>query len=32
VIRLVTSWASREEDVRRLLELASSGVSRQAAE
>ena len=32
LIRLVTSWASREEDVRRLLELASSGVSRQAAE
>jgi len=32
LIRLVTSWATREEDVRRLLEVASSGVSRQAAE
>jgi threonine aldolase len=32
LIRLVTSWASREEDVHRLLEIASSGVSRQAAE
>ncbi|QRM28941.1 low specificity L-threonine aldolase [Microvirga sp. VF16] len=32
LIRLVTSWASREEDVRRLLEVASSGLSREAAE
>ncbi len=32
LIRLVTSWATREEDVRRLLEIASSGLSRQAAE
>ncbi len=32
LIRLVTSWATREEDVRRLLEIASSEVSRQAAE
>ncbi len=32
LIRLVTSWATREEDVRKLLETASSGVSRQAAE
>jgi len=32
LIRLVTSWASREEDVRRLLEVVSSGLSRQAAE
>jgi threonine aldolase len=32
LIRLVASWATREEDVRRLLEIASSGVSRQAAE
>ena len=32
LIRLVASWATREEDVRKLLEIASSGVSRQAAE
>ncbi|MBD2748379.1 low specificity L-threonine aldolase [Microvirga sp. BT688] len=32
LIRLVASWATKEEDVRRLLEIASSGVSRQAAE
>ncbi|MBQ0823990.1 low specificity L-threonine aldolase [Microvirga sp. HBU67558] len=32
LIRLVTSWATREEDVNRLLEVASSGVARQAAE
>jgi threonine aldolase len=32
LIRLVASWATREEDVRTLLEIASSGVSRQAAE
>lgn len=32
LIRLVTSWATREEDVRELLHIASSGVSRQAAE
>ncbi|WP_262299082.1 threonine aldolase family protein [Microvirga sesbaniae] len=32
LIRLVTSWATREEDVKRLLEVASSGVARQAAE
>jgi len=32
LIRLVTSWATREEDVRKLLEIASSEVSRQAAE
>jgi threonine aldolase len=32
LIRLVTSWATREEDVRKLLAIASSGVSRQAAE
>jgi threonine aldolase len=32
LIRLVTSWATREEDVRRVLELAYSGVSQQAAE
>lgn len=32
LIRLVMSWASREEDVRKLLEVASSGLSRQAAE
>ncbi|MBJ6126484.1 threonine aldolase family protein [Microvirga splendida] len=32
LIRLVASWATKEEDVRKLLEIASSGVSRQAAE
>jgi threonine aldolase len=32
LIRLVASWATREEDVRKLLDVASSGVSRQAAE
>jgi len=32
LVRLVTSWATQEEDVRRLLEIASPGVSRQAAE
>ncbi|WP_201862461.1 threonine aldolase family protein [Microvirga soli] len=32
LIRLVASWATQEEDVRKLLEIASSGVSRQAAE
>jgi threonine aldolase len=32
LMRLVASWATREEDVRKLLEIASSGVSRQAAE
>ncbi|MBM6579714.1 low specificity L-threonine aldolase [Microvirga sp. BT689] len=32
LIRLVASWATREEDVRKLLEIAHSGVSRQAAE
>lgn len=32
LIRLVTSWATKEDDVRRLLETASPGVSRQAAE
>lgn len=32
LIRLVTSWATREEDVRKLLEVASSGAARQAAE
>jgi threonine aldolase len=32
LVRLVASWATREEDVRRLLDIASSGVSRQAAE
>jgi threonine aldolase len=32
LIRLVASWATQEEDVRNLLEIASSGVSRQAAE
>lgn len=32
LIRLVASWATREEDVRKVLEIASSGVSRQAAE
>ncbi|MBA1155786.1 threonine aldolase family protein [Microvirga mediterraneensis] len=31
LIRLVTSWATREEDVRRLLEIASSGVGSHAA-
>jgi len=32
LIRLVTSFATREEDIRTLLEIASSEVSRQAAE
>jgi len=32
LIRLVTSWATREDDVQRLLQAASSGLSRQAAE
>jgi threonine aldolase len=32
LIRLVTSFATKEEDVRRLLDIAHSGVSRQAAE
>lgn len=32
LIRLVASWATKEEDVRRVLEIASSGVERQAAE
>lgn len=32
LIRLVMSWATREEDVRKLLGIASSEVSRQAAE
>jgi threonine aldolase len=32
LIRLVASWATSEEDVRKVLEIASSGVSRQAAE
>ncbi|NBJ12185.1 threonine aldolase family protein [Microvirga arsenatis] len=32
LVRLVASWATREEDVHRLLEIASSGVSRHAAE
>jgi threonine aldolase len=32
LIRLVTSWATREEDVRKLLEVASSEAARQAAE
>ncbi len=32
LIRLVTSWATREDDVRRLLQAASSGSSREAAE
>jgi len=32
LVRLVASWATRQEDVRRLLEIASSGVSRHAAE
>jgi threonine aldolase len=32
LIRLVMSWATREEDVRKLLEIAHSEVSRQAAE
>ncbi|WP_262028637.1 threonine aldolase family protein [Microvirga sp. Mcv34] len=32
LIRLVASWATREEDVRRLLEIASSGVGSRAAE
>jgi threonine aldolase len=32
LVRLVASWATQEEDVRKLLEIASSGVSRQAAE
>ncbi|MBF9197679.1 threonine aldolase family protein [Microvirga terrestris] len=32
LIRLVASWATQEEDVRRLLEIATSGVERQAAE
>jgi threonine aldolase len=32
LIRLVTSWATREDDVRRLLQVASSGLSREAAE
>lgn len=32
LIRLVASWATQEGDVRKLLEIASSGVSRQAAE
>lgn len=32
LIRLVASWATREEDVHKLLDIASSGVERQAAE
>jgi len=32
LIRLVTSWATREDDVQRLLQAASSGSSREAAE
>jgi threonine aldolase len=32
LIRLVTSFATKEEDVRKVLEIAHSGVSRQAAE
>jgi threonine aldolase len=32
LIRLVTSWATCEDDVRRLLQAASSGLSREAAE
>ncbi|MEE1612820.1 threonine aldolase family protein [Microvirga sp. CF3016] len=32
LIRLVTSWATREEDVRKLLEVASSEAAQQAAE
>ena len=32
LVRLVTSWATREEDVRKVIEIAYSEVSRQAAE
>lgn len=32
LIRLVASWATQEVDIRKLLEIASSGLSRQAAE
>ena len=32
LIRLVTSWATHEDDVRRLLQTASLGLSREAAE